>query len=130
MVAFVKVLDEVESFFNMAASHSTAPPHMEAIEPYLPAMAEKAMPTAHVVAAYRSLQHETTPAVRESPPKTESLPELMAAAHQSARSLRGLRRRLAWRLHPDRAPHDSAFTLSDVNAAIDAALKKCLSVNE
>lgn len=132
MVAFVKVLDEVERR-SIEAVQSFKLPNLGLAEPSL--FAEKAVATAHVVAAYQSFQPKASspPASSSalcapSRPKPVSQPpfaSMMAEARHSAQSLKALRRQLAWRLHPDRRPEDYALSLAEVNAAIDAALARC-----
>jgi hypothetical protein len=132
MVAFIVILDEVETLAGNA-NRSFAPPQLGLTEVCC-ARATNATAIAKAETAYRSLQREPQPTPRPEPQTapsrnddSEQFARLLSGVGHSAPDLKALRRRLAWRLHPDRRPAgDTALGLSlcDVNAAIDAALSR------
>lgn len=118
MVAFVSVLAE----FERRCEEVDRPIASSCRGPIGPLLLEQAniKVAAQAIAAYRCVQAELTPALEPDP-----FPRLLLEARHSAQGLKALRRRLAWRLHPDRAMAEGdrpSLSLSDVNAAIDAAL--------
>ena len=59
------------------------------------------------------------------PPDQAAFRREIEQASNSPRRLRRLRRRIAWSLHPDRAHNlDDAALLAELNATMDAALRK------
>ncbi len=128
MVAFVKILDEVE---NQGAeiSRSFAPHRIDLVEPYAPQLESQRLGAAHAVSVYRDVQGDRM-ATPSQPQKGENFAQLIAEAVQSARRLKALRRDLAWRLHPDRDCRQDGKPLAEINAAIDAALARCASGRE
>lgn len=128
MIAFVKVLDDVE---NQCAeiSRSFAPLRIELVEPYAPQLESHCLGAAHAVSAYRDVQGDRT-ASPAPPQRNENFTQLIGEAVQSAQRLKALRRDLAWRLHPDRDPRHDGKPLAEINAAIDAALARCSSGRE
>ncbi|WP_363346625.1 hypothetical protein [Methylocystis echinoides] len=127
MVAFVSVLIEVERRSEEVQRPFT-PLHVGFTEP-LPPFEANARAARQVIAAYRRFQQEQPPAPAGRA-VDDPFPELLSQARHSARDLKSLRRRLAWRLHPDRgaATDDTpSLSLSEINATIDAALARCSS---
>jgi hypothetical protein len=128
MVAFIVILDEVETR-TASANQPFAPPQLGLTEVCC-APATNATAIAKVETAYRRFRREPrpTPEPQRAPPRNddpEQFARLLSGAGYSPSQLKALRRRLAWRLHPDRGPTGDAaptLSLSDVNAAIDAAL--------
>ncbi|RTL84693.1 MAG: hypothetical protein EKK29_13685 [Hyphomicrobiales bacterium] len=120
MVAFAKVLAELGNHQEETGA-SPEPSRMRLIEPFLPRQSNiSAAPQAHAV--YQRLQEELAPRIEDE------FPKLLMEARHSAPHLRALRRRFAWRLHPDREKIGAAvepISFSEVNAAIDAALANC-----
>lgn len=121
MVAFVSVLAEVEKC-SEEAGRSFIPLRGGMMEPFLLLNVNRASP-ARVIAAYQCVQaDQTIDAV------SDSFPRLLSEAKGSTQALQALRRRLAWRLHPDRGIGSSvpaSLSLSEINAAIDEALASC-----
>jgi hypothetical protein len=129
MVAFVKVLEEVGDRCAEAEA-SVAPYRLGLVEPYAPQTAGSPISTGGAVAAYRHVQGERPATSPRDDNKTEAIAALVSQADPSPKKLRLLRRRLAWRLHPDRGPERDSRPLAEVNAAIDAALARCSSARE
>lgn len=122
MVAFAEVLAELAKHREEAGA-SAKPARITLIEPFLPGQSNIAA-AAQAHAVYQRLQEELAPRIENE------FPKLLQEARHSARDLKALRRRFAWRLHPDREKKGSAVepvSLSEVNAAIDAALANCFS---
>ncbi len=129
MVAFIDVLHEVEAL-AAEANRPFAAPQLGLTE-VVCAQATVTAATGKAESAYRSFQGEPPPEqcaeLRQELPSKGRLrfAQLLSEARHSPAALRALRRRLAWRLHPDRGLcNDAGFplSLSEVNAQIDAAL--------
>lgn len=138
MAGFAEILAEVES----------APPASSASAP--PVLPVEKIVAAHSVATHRDDDRlrSVTAAYREAfaydpnsdalarvavvAPPPQELATLFAAefalARHSPDMLRALRRKMAWRLHPDRAgdtASDAAKTMARFNAMIDTAIARC-----
>jgi hypothetical protein len=121
MVAFVKVLDEIEKRSSEAGGTFTSL-RFGLVAPDMLQAGSAPVAAVQALAAYRSVQIEPTTTTPLPQPEPEPIADLMAEAVRSPQRLHMLRRQLAWRLHPDRKPEQDSQPLAEVNAAIDAAL--------
>jgi hypothetical protein len=126
MADFEKVLDEIEERRRRFENAPSAPA-VSLCEPPVVLTAQFYMRADRAAATYRMQQTEPREPV-PPPPKTispESVRAILARRRLSRKRLEALRRKIAWRLHPDRcAAHDPEATraMAEINAAIDQAL--------
>ncbi len=121
MVAFITILAELERSREESGAPLT-PLRVCLMEPILPKETDVEA-TVQAIAAYQSIQAESTALAEQ-----DRFAQLLSEARHSPQALKALRRQSAWRLHPDRSTTErdiASVSLSDVNAAIDAALTAC-----
>jgi hypothetical protein len=126
MRMFEEVLGEIEER-SRRFENASSPPVLSFIEPLAPGAEPSRLAVAGVAAAYRNMQlPKPAPAIDAPQIQYESFMTMVAEAKASRERLKALRRLIAWRLHPDRWPTDSAGatqSLAKLNAAIDSALR-------
>ena len=124
MVEFAAVLAEVE------ARERDEPPVARAFRfgpavPESPMRKGSAREAAGAYAETASRRRQPLPQRKPTPPDRTAVFAEIATARGNVLRLRALRRRLALRLHPDRAASAAdAKLMAEFNAAIDAALKE------
>ncbi len=95
MVAFITILAELQRSREESGALLT-PLRVCLKEPLLPKETD-VKATAQAIAAYRSIQAESTALVDQ-----DRFAQLLMEARHSPQALKALRRQSAWRLHPDR----------------------------
>jgi hypothetical protein len=126
MVDFEKVLDEIEERRRRFENAPSAPA-VSLSKPPVVLTAQFCMRADRAAATYRMQQ--TEPQRPANPEPTMISPEnvraILALGRLPRKRLETLRRKIAWRLHPDRCAAqdpEASRAMAEINAAIDQAL--------